>query len=55
LQSELTAIKGIGETTAQMLLKKYKSIEAIGNADLDDLSAVIGTAKGKIVRDHFHS
>lgn len=54
LQSELTAIKGIGETTAQTLLKKYKSIEAIGNADLDDLSAVIGAAKGKIVRDHFH-
>lgn len=54
LQSELTAIKGIGEATAQTLLKKFKSIEPIANASEEELSVVIGPAKAKIVWEHFH-
>ncbi len=53
LQSELTDIKGIGQVTAQTLLKKFKSIEAIANASTEELTAVIGPSKAKNIRDYF--
>lgn len=53
LQSELTDIKGIGNVTAQTLLKKFKNIEAIANSSAEELTAVIGSSKAKIVREHF--
>lgn len=53
LQSELTGIKGIGPTTAQDLLKTFKSLDAISLASLQELQKVIGKAKAEIVFNHF--
>ena len=37
LQSELTNIKGVGEATVKKLIKSYKTIKNIKNADLESL------------------
>ena len=47
LNSQLTEIEGIGELTAQKLLKEFKSVKKIQQASEEDIAAVIGTAKAK--------
>ncbi len=54
LKSELTEITGVGFNTAQKLLWKFRSVKKIKAANFDELTAVIGKAKAKIVFDHFH-
>lgn len=49
LESELNRIKGIGEKTADALLKKFKSVKRIRTQSIADLAAVIGEAKARIV------
>lgn len=49
--SALDEIKGIGEKTKTTLLKEFKSVKRIKEATLEELTAVIGTAKAQIVRD----
>ncbi len=49
--SQLTAIEGIGEKTAQTLFKKFKTLNNIINAEMDELIKVIGVAKAKIIKD----
>lgn len=49
--SALDEIKGIGEKTKTTLLKEFKSVKRIKEATLEELTAVIGTAKAPIVRD----
>ena len=51
IASALDEIKGIGPATKQLLLKKYKSIKRIKEADLADLEATIGKAKAKIIKE----
>ena len=51
--TELTEIKGIGEKVAQKLLTEFKSIDEIKNASEDALSKVIGSAKAKLVFNHY--
>jgi excinuclease ABC subunit C len=51
--SELTSIKGIGETTTNELLNHYKSVKRISETTLKDLQSVVGHSKGKIVFDYF--
>lgn len=53
LHSEIDDIKGIGEKTRDALLKAFKSVKRIREADLDGLSAVIGEAKSRLVYEHF--
>ncbi|MFN0189154.1 MAG: excinuclease ABC subunit UvrC [Bacteroidia bacterium] len=53
IKTELNDIKGIGETTAETLLKHFRSVKRIKEAKFDELTAVIGTAKAKIVQEHF--
>jgi len=53
LGTELTQIKGIGEKTAMDLIKTFKSVSRIKNAELKDLSEAIGPSKAHIVFDHF--
>jgi excinuclease ABC subunit C len=53
--NELERIEGIGQRTATLLLKKFRSVNKIKEASDDDLSAVIGPAKAKLVRAHFGS
>ena len=54
VKSVLTDIEGIGYTTAQALLWKFKSVKNIRSATIEELGAVIGKSKGKIVYDYFH-
>jgi len=54
-KNELEGIKGIGKNTADLLLKKFRSVNNVRQASEEDLTAVIGKAKAKIVAAHFHS
>ena len=54
LHSELDDIRGIGPKTKDALLKAFKSVKRISEADIDALKAAVGQAKAKIVYDHFH-
>ncbi len=49
LKSELSDIKGIGEKTIQLLLKKYGSIEQIKMQSLELLSSDIGMKRAKLI------
>lgn len=46
-KSELDAIKGIGEKTKVLLLRRFKSVKRIREASFDELKEVIGEAKTK--------
>lgn len=49
--SVLDTVKGIGEKTKSALLKEFKSVKRIREASLDELSAVVGPSKAKLVHD----
>ena len=53
LHSELEEIKGIGPKTRDILLKKLKSVKLIKETSEQEIAALIGTAKAKIVVQHF--
>ena len=55
IRSELDQISGIGEKTAKILIKEFKSIQHIKNAGLDQLQKAIGKSKGKIVHTYFQT
>ncbi|MDR0538230.1 MAG: excinuclease ABC subunit UvrC [Tannerellaceae bacterium] len=50
-ESILDSIKGIGESTKEKLLKKYKSIKRIKNTPLLEMQHIIGERKAKIILD----
>lgn len=54
IHSELEAIEGVGEKTAQTLLQAFKSVKRIKAASLEELSASIGLAKARKVYESFH-
>ena len=49
--SELDAIKGIGDATKTLLLKKLKSVKKIKEATIDQLIEVVGPAKAKLIKE----
>ena len=51
--NELETIPGIGRQTADLLLKKFRSVNKIRQLTEEEISAVIGAAKAKLVRAHF--
>lgn len=53
-KSELDDIKGIGEKTKTLLLKHFKSVKRIKEADLDLLTGIVGAAKAALLYNHFH-
>jgi len=53
ITSEFSKIKGIGENTAQKLLLHFKSFRKVSEATDEELQAVVGLAKTKILRDYF--
>ncbi|MDX1684450.1 MAG: excinuclease ABC subunit UvrC [Saprospiraceae bacterium] len=55
LQTELTVIPGIGEKTANKLLKSMGSVKAVANADQEELKKHLNLAQTKAVWDYFHS
>lgn len=54
LDSELTQIKGIGDKSAEILLKELKSVKRISETSLEELTALIGRSKAETVFSHFH-
>jgi excinuclease ABC subunit C len=53
LKSELKDIKGIGEKTGSQLLRKFKSVQGIKNATLDELAAEVGKARARVIQSYF--
>lgn len=49
--SELDTIKGVGEKTKTALLREFKSVKRIREANLEDLAKVIGEAKAKLIKE----
>ena len=52
--SVLEGIDGIGDKTAEQVLKKFKSVKRIKEASLEDLSEVVGWSKAKKIYENFH-
>jgi excinuclease ABC subunit C len=53
-KNELEDIKGIGKQTADMLLKKYRSVKNIRLKTIEELSADVGAAKAMLIWRHFN-
>ena len=49
--SALDNIKGIGEKTKTALLKEFKSVKRIKEATIEEVSAIIGESKAKIIKE----
>jgi excinuclease ABC subunit C len=54
INSELESIKGVGEKTAQELLKSFKSVKRIKAASLENLAEKVGMSKAKKIFETFH-
>ncbi|HNW98336.1 MAG TPA: excinuclease ABC subunit UvrC [Bacteroidales bacterium] len=53
VKSELSEIENIGEKTIQTLLRKFKSVNNIKKATLEEIQNAIGKHKGKFVFEFF--
>lgn len=51
--SELDSIKGVGPKTAEALLRHFKSVKRIRQASLDEIAAVVGMAKARVITEGF--
>lgn len=54
ISSALEDIEGIGDKTAEQVLKQFKSVKRIKEASLEELSDVIGWSKAKKIYESFH-
>jgi len=54
MKTELSDIVGIGQSTADELLREFKSVKRIKEATQDELKAVIGNSRAVKVFTHFH-
>lgn len=50
-RSELDTIKGVGEKTKTALLREFKSVKRIREANLENLAKVVGEAKAKLIKE----
>jgi len=55
LTTELQTIPGIGEQTVVSLLKQFKSVKRISDANFEDLKAVVGVSKANKIFDFYHN
>jgi excinuclease ABC subunit C len=53
IKTELTGIRGIGQETAQKLLRELGSVEAVKNADIETLSKLVGKSKAELLVSYF--
>ena len=53
LHSEIDEIKGIGPKTKEALLKHFKSIKRMKEADIQEITELIGAAKAQILVHYF--
>ncbi len=54
INSELLAIEGVGEKTAEELLKAFKSVKRVKEAPIEKLAEKVGMAKAKMIYETFH-
>ena len=54
LHSELDDIQGIGPKTRDLLQKKLKTVKRIKEADLQQLTELLGNKKAAVIYQHFH-
>ncbi|NDV41877.1 excinuclease ABC subunit UvrC [Flagellimonas sediminis] len=54
INTELEGIEGVGEKTAEQLLKNFKSVKRIKEASLESLAESVGMAKAKKIYKSFH-
>ena len=54
LHSELDDIKGVGPKTKEALLKQFKSVKRIKEADRQEIANTIGAAKAELIYKYFH-
>lgn len=52
-KSELDNIKGIGEEAKKLLLNKFKSVKRIKSAPSEEIEAVVGKHKAKLITEYF--
>lgn len=55
LHSELDDIKGIGPKTKDLLLKELKTVKRIKETSIEEIAAIIGPSKAKIIAEHFEN
>ena len=53
--SELDNIPGIGEKTKNDLIKHFKSVKRIRNAEITELSEIVGTTRSSIIYNYFRA
>ncbi len=53
IKTELTEIEGIGPKLAEKLLLHFRSVSEVKNADILELSKVVGFAKAKLIEEHY--
>ncbi|MDH6311416.1 excinuclease ABC subunit C [Parabacteroides sp. PFB2-10] len=50
-RSELDQVKGVGEKTKEALLRHFKSVKRIREADIEELTKVVGPAKAALIKE----
>ncbi|WP_418981841.1 excinuclease ABC subunit UvrC [Alistipes sp.] len=55
IHSELEQIEGVGAKTVQTLLQHFRTVAKVRAANLEELTALVGAAKAKKIRDFFSS
>ncbi|WP_276168936.1 excinuclease ABC subunit UvrC [Zobellia alginiliquefaciens] len=54
INSKLESIEGIGEKTAEELLKRFKSVKRIKEASIENLTETVGVSRAKKIYEAFH-
>ena len=52
-KNSLQDIKGIGNATANLLLKTFRSVNNIKQQPVEELAKIVGASKAKVVKEHF--
>ncbi|MCX7611678.1 MAG: excinuclease ABC subunit UvrC [Ignavibacterium sp.] len=55
ISTELLQIKGVGDKTAEKLLKKFGSLKAIENSNFEELKNVVGEKLAKTIIEYFRN
>lgn len=55
IKTELSEIKGVGDSTASVLLQHFKSVKRIKMASYEELVRLVGKGKAKIILNYYNS
>ena len=53
IDSELSHIPGIGDKSLTALLRRFRTVNAVRNATLKELSEVVGESRAKAIKSYF--